>query len=119
MGRHIFEFRLGQQTDDMDGVAMSGDEKQFQMTYVYAGQRFTIASNLIFANMEYDAVNPIYGLTREDDTVGVGFVLFDNKLFGSKNWIGQATAVWYDLDSNIRFYDSYARLISAGVKYQF
>jgi len=118
-GRHVFELALSQQTDDLDGAAMSGDEQRFSMTYAYIGERFIIASNILVSNMEYDAVHPIYGVTREDDTLGIGLVVFDNKIFGSKNWIGQATAVWYDLDSNIEFYDSFARLFSVGVKYQF
>jgi len=119
IGRNIFEVRLSQRSDDLDGKAMSGDENQIQVTHVYLGERFTAASNIFVGQKDFDAVNPVFAITREDDTIGLGFVLLDKKLFGSKDWYGQASAVWVDLDTNIDFYDASSTMVSVGAQYRF
>ena len=119
IGRNIVEIRLSQRTDDLDGKAMSGDDNQLQVTHVYVGQRFTIASNIFLAQKDFDAVNPVFGVKRDDKTTGLGFVLLDSKLFDSKDWYGQATAVWHDQDTNIDFYDDRSAMVSLGAQYRF
>ena len=109
VGQNVFEVRLGLTKEDLDGKAMSGDQYEFQLTHLYIGGRFTLASNLFLATQEYDAVNPVFNQTREDDTWGVGFILFDRQIFNSKNWIGQATLVYHKQTSNIAFYEARTR----------
>jgi hypothetical protein len=119
IGRNIVELRLNKRSDDLDGDAMSGDQNQIQVTSVYLGERYIIASNIFVAQKDYDAVNPVFGVTRESDTLGLGFVLLDKNLFSSKDWYGQASLVWVDKDSNIDFYDVSSTMISAGAQYRF
>jgi len=119
VGRNIFELRISQRSDDLDGKAMSGDDNQVQVTHVYIGARFTIASNIFLSQKDFDDVNPVFGVKREDDTSGLGFVLIDSELFGNKDWYGQATAVWHDRDTNIEFYDDSSAMISIGAQYRF
>jgi len=119
IGKNIFVVQLSQRSDDLDGAAMSGDANQLQLTHVYVGQRFTTASNIFIAQKDFDAVNPVYGDTREDDKLGLGIVVIDNKIFNGKNWLGQATLAWYDLDSNIDFYKTNTSMISLGAQYRF
>lgn len=118
-GRNLFEVRLGLTKEDLDGKAMSGDQYEAQLTHVYIGERFTLASNLFFATQEYDAVNPVFNRTREDDTWGAGFVLFDRQIFNSKNWLGQATLVYHKQSSNIAFYDASSATFALGAQYRF
>jgi hypothetical protein len=118
-GRNLFEARVGYTKDDLDGKAMSGDQYELQLTHVYIGERFTLASNLFLATEEYDATNPVFNRTREDDLWGVGFVLFDKKIFNSKSWVGQATFVHQQQDSNIRFYEASSTIFSLGAQYRF
>ena len=118
-GQNVFEVRLGLTKEDLDGQAMSGDQYEFQLTHVYLGERFTLASNLFLATQEYDAVNPVFGQTREDDTWGVGFILFDRKIFNSKNWLGQATLVYHKQSSNIAFYEASSATFALGAQYRF
>jgi len=118
-GRNAFEVRLGRTKDDLDGQAMSGDRNEVQLTHVYLGERFTLASNLLLAKQDYDAVNPVFGTTREDDTWGLGFVVFDNRIFNSKNWVGQATLAYSNQDSNIDFYNASTAIIMLGAQYRF
>ena len=67
----------------------------------------------------HDAVNPVFGQTREDDTWGVGFILFDRKIFNSTNWIGQATLVVHKQSSNIAFYEASSATFALGAQYRF
>lgn len=119
VGSNLFEARVGLTKESLDGKAMSGDQYEFQLTHVYIGGRFTLASNLFLATQEYDAVNPVFSLTREDDTWGIGFVLFDKKIFNSKNWLGQASFVHQKQSSNIAFYEASSTIFSLGAQYRF
>lgn len=119
MGRNVFEVRLGHRVYDLDGEAMSGDQNQIQLTYAYLGERFLFGGNVLYWTGETDAVNPVFGVTREDDTTGIAMFLFDKGLFNSKQWWGQAQAVWIDQDSNINFYKASSTILSLGVQYRF
>jgi hypothetical protein len=119
VGRNVFEVRLGMSKEDLDGKAMSGDQHEFQLTHVYLGERFTLASNLFLARQDYDAVNPVFNTTREDDYWGLGFILFDRKIFNSKNWFGQLTLVYHNQDSSIDFYNATSAIAAAGAQYRF
>lgn len=119
MGRNEFEVRLGRRVYDLDGKAMSGDENEVQFTYAYLGERFMFGGNVFFWKGEADAVNPVFGVTREDDTTGVALFLFDRGLFSSKHWWGQASAVRVDQDSNIDFYKASSTILSLGAQYRF
>ena len=117
VGRNVYELQIGRRTMDLDGEAMSGDQDQIQLTYAYLGDRYVLAGNLFIWQIEYDATNPVFGKTREDDTVGLGAFLFDKHLFESKNWWGQASVVWVEQDSNIDFYKSSSALFGLAVQY--
>jgi hypothetical protein len=117
--KNVFEVRFGRLQEDLDGKAMSGDQNEVQLTHVYLGERFTLASNLFLAHEDYDEINPVFGKTRKDDNLGLGFVVFDKKIFKSKKWVGQATLVWYNQNSNINFYDASSTIIALGAQYRF
>jgi hypothetical protein len=118
-GRHIVELRLGLQKEDLDGQAMSGDQHELQLTHVYLGDRFTVASNLFLAKQDYDAVNPVFNRTREDESWGVGFIVFDKRISNSKSWFGQATLVYHKQSSNIDFYEASSTIAAVGAQYRF
>ncbi|MEJ2470904.1 MAG: DUF2860 family protein [Desulfuromonadales bacterium] len=119
IGRNIFKILLRHRKDDLDGDAMAGDFNQVQLTHVYLGQRFTFATNLYAGQKDFDASNPIFSKTRDDDVYGVGLVVYDKGLFNSESWVGQATLLWYEQDSNIDFYDARSSMVSLGVQYRF
>jgi len=118
-GRDQFELRVGLRTDDLDGKAMSGDMSEIHLTHVYFGNRFVTGINVTYFKKEFDAVNPVFGKTQENDTLGLGLFVFDKVIFGSKNWWGQASMVWVDDDSNIDFYDQSSRALMVGAQYRF
>ncbi|MFQ5937404.1 MAG: DUF2860 family protein, partial [Acidiferrobacterales bacterium] len=68
---------------DLDGKAMAHDLAEFQITHIYSGPRFNFVTNAVIGTADFDAVHPIYGVTRDDDRVGLSFAVFDKKLFGA------------------------------------
>jgi hypothetical protein len=118
VGRNVFELQLGFRTSDLDGEAMSGDQDEIQLTWAHLGERFVVATSAFIWQMDYDEVNPVFGKTRDDDTTGLAVFLFDKHLFESKNWWGQASAVWVEQDSNIDFYSSSSTILGLGVQYR-
>lgn len=118
-GRNQFQIRIGRLTDDIDGKAMSGDQNEIQLTHAFFGERFFTAFNAFYWDEDYDKLNPVFAKTREDKTAGLAFMIFDTKIFNSKNWWGQFQAVWVNLDSNIDFYDASSLLGSLSAMYRF
>ena len=119
VGRNQFQLRVGRLTDDLDGQAMSGDQNEIQLTHAYLGERFVTSSSVFYWKEDYDAVNPVFGKTREDKSLGLAFFLFDRKIFNSKNWWGSFQAIWVDQNSNIDFYDASSLIVSLGAMYRF
>ncbi len=119
VGRNLFSLRVGISDDERDGEAMAGDSNQVQLTYVYLGDRFITAINGSFITKEYDARNPVFDKTQDDDGVGLALLVFDKGLFDNKDWWGQASAIYIEQDSNIDFYDSSAMALILGVQRNF
>lgn len=117
--KYLFEIKLNGRNDDYDGKAMAGDVYGLQFTYGYIGTRFTTALNLFARTKDFDEINPIYNVTREDDLYGIGLALIDKKLIRHKNWFTQIIIAWFDLDSNIDFYKTETTLISLSAQFRF
>jgi len=98
---------------DLDGKAMANDLVELQISHLYIGQRFNFVTNFSVGTADFDAVNPIYGIKRDDDRVGLSFAVFDKKLFGANaKWFGVLTVAGFKDDSNIDFYDTDIALLS-------
>ena len=85
---------------------MAHDRTGVEIVHVYNGERFTFITNVGVSSADYDAVNPIYLDKRDDDRIGVSFVLVDRQFFGESKWQGAATVAYFDEDSDIDFYDA-------------
>lgn len=97
---------------DLDGAAMANDMVRVQLTYAYKGKRTLLTGNLLVGSSDFDAVNPLYGVTRDDDLLGLTVTTFFGGLFGSEHWMGVINAAYFERDSNIDFYDSEATILS-------
>ncbi len=104
---------------DLDGGAMAHEQWRGQATYIYSRKGFVLTTNLFFGSNDYDEVNPIYGVTRDDDLTGVTLSTFFGGLFGSEHWIGLINAAYYDSDSNIDFYDTKASVFTLSAMRRF
>jgi len=69
---------------DLDGAAMANDRQSLQLTYVYRGDVVSVVANVDYAKADYDAVNPIYLTTRDDDYYGGSLQVFWHRPFGAR-----------------------------------
>ena len=104
---------------DLDGDAMAEDGMAAQLKYSYKRDRWRFVTNVFYQDLESDTGNPIYGDTREVETIGGSITGFYAKPFGLENWTANASASYYDGDSTIDFYDSSFGLVSVGMFYRF
>ena len=104
---------------DLDGGAMAHDQQTLRVTYGYNGERFGFVANLVAGEGDYDEINPIYSVEREDDIVGLTVTGFFKHLFGSERWTGMLSVAGFDSDSNIDFYDTRAGLASVSALLRF
>ncbi len=99
---------------DLDGDAMANDRHSLQLTYAYRGDSVTVVANIEYAKSDYDAVNPIYLTTRDDDYYGGGVQLFWHEPFGAPKGLSLLGSVAaFNSDSNIDFYDE--KLLATGI----
>jgi hypothetical protein len=106
--------------DDLDGDAMANDTFDFQLTYAYFGNPFSLTLNGLIGTADYDKRNPIYGKTQDDDRYGIqGNLLYRNpwgwKLFGSRPINFFIEGVFSKVDSNIDFYDQQVTAATGGL----
>ena len=119
VGRNVYSLRVGRSDIDLDGEAMAGDSNSIQLTHVHLGDRYITALSGAIGTTEYDASNPVFGKTRDDDSLGLAFFVFDKGLFDNKDWWGQASIAWFEQDSNIDFYVQSSLAIILGVQRNF
>jgi hypothetical protein len=53
--------------DDRDGDAIAGDGYRLQLSCLFLGQGYTVASNVAVGSLSYDGANPIYGVKTDVD----------------------------------------------------
>jgi hypothetical protein len=109
---------------NLDGDAMSNDGFDFQLSYGYHGERFSVVVNGYMGYADYDKRNPIYGKTESDDHYGAGLIAFYHKPFGWEVPLFKKTSLYFktdylESDSNIDFYDTEIFSAGAGLFFRF
>jgi hypothetical protein len=117
--KHILAPALAYTRFNLDGDAMANDRYQAQVTYVYTGDVFDVAANLLYAFADYDETNPIYQEKREDDTYGGSLALFYKNLFDVQKLSLVGTIAGFKSDANIDFYDASISLFTLSFLYRF
>ena len=105
--------------DDREGDAISGDSYRLQLSYVFLGQGYTVASNVAFGGSSEDARNPLFGVTTDSNRYAVDTTLFYRLPAASGRWQAVGSILWGKDDSNVRFYDSEVFNVSVGAMYRF
>ena len=67
--RHLLRPMIRYTIDDRDGEAISGDAYRLQLSYVFIGQGYTVASNIAYGSSSFDTRNPIFGARTDTDGV--------------------------------------------------
>lgn len=104
---------------DLDGQAMSEDGFGLSLTHHYTQGRWHFATQLQYRSLESDEDNPIYDDTADKDVFSAGFTASYDKPFGWDKWSANASALWYDEDSDIDFYDTSLGAVSIGMMRRF
>jgi hypothetical protein len=104
---------------DRDGEAMSSDGYRLQVSYVFLGEGYTVASNLAYGSSSFDARNPIFGARTVTDGLVVDSTLFYRLPFESGRWQAVGSVLWGEDDSDVAFHDSELFMINVGAMYRF
>lgn len=117
--RHLVRPMLRYTIDERDGDAIGGDSYRLQLSYVFLGHGYTVASNIAYGSSSMDARNPIFGTRTDTDGVVVDTTLFYRLPFESGRWQAVGSVLWGEADSNVAFHDTELFMISAGLMYRF
>jgi len=116
---HLLRPMLRYSIDDRDGDAVSGDAYRLQLSYVYVGQGYTVASNVIFGGSSRDERNPIFGAKTDSDRFAVDTTLFYRLPAASGRWQAVASVLWGEDDSDVNFHDGELFMLTLGAMYRF
>lgn len=105
--------------NDADGKASSYDRTAFQLTYALQQAQYSLVTNFFAGQVEYDAVNPVFGRTVKADEWGVNANLFWHNLWSVKPLSAVFSASYGNSDANVDFFDTELSRISAGLMYRF
>ena len=117
--RHLVRPMVRYTIDDRDGEAISSDSYRLQLSYVFLGQGYTVASNLAYASSSFDARNPIFDARTDSDGIVVDTTLFYRLPIESGRWQAVGSMLWGEGNSDVAFHDNEIFMISAGVMYRF
>ena len=115
--RHLVRPMVRYTIDDREGDAISGDGYRLQLSYVFLGQGYTVASNVAYGGTSQDARNPIFGRTDSDGFV-VDTTLFYRLPIESGRWQAVGSVLWGEGNSDVAFHDNEIFMINAGVMYR-
>ncbi len=104
--RHLLRPMVRYTTDDRDGDAISGDAYRLQLSYIFLGQGYTVASNVAFGGATQDARNPLFGRKTDSDRFAVDTTLFYRLPIDSGRWQAVGSLLWGEDDSDVDFHDS-------------
>ena len=117
--RHLVRPLVRYTVDDREGDAISGDGYRLQLSYIFVGQGYSVASNVAYGSSSQDERNPIFGARTDTDGVVVDTTLFYRLPFESGRWQAVGSVLWGEGDSDVAFHDSEIFMINAGVMYRF
>jgi len=117
--RHLVRPMVRYTIDDREGEAISSDGYRLQLSYIFLGQGYTVASNLVYGGSSHDARNPIFGARTDADGIAVDTTLFYRLPIESGRWQAVGSVLWGESDSDVAFHDNEIFMVSAGVMYRF
>ncbi len=116
---HLLRPMVRYTVDERDGDAIAGDSYRLQLSYIFLGERFTVASNVAFGSASQDEANPIYGVKTDADRFTVDATLFYRLPAASGRWQAVGNVFWAEEDSEVTFHDSEVLSLSIGAMYRF
>ncbi|MCM2312348.1 MAG: DUF2860 domain-containing protein, partial [Steroidobacteraceae bacterium] len=98
---HLVRPMLRYTIDDRDGDAISGDAYRLQLSYIFLGQGYSVASNVAFGSGSQDARNPVFGRKTDSDRFAIDATLFYRLPAESGRWQAVGSVTWGEEDSEV------------------
>jgi hypothetical protein len=117
--RHLLRPLVRYTVNDRDGDAISSDAYRLQLSYVFLGQGYTVASNVAYGSSSQDARNPIFGVKTDSGLFAVDATLFYRLPIESGRWQAVGTLLWAEEDSDVNFHDNEVFSATLGAMYRF
>jgi hypothetical protein len=117
--RHLLRPLVRYTIDDRDGAAISSDSYRLQLSYVFLGQGYSVASNVAYGASSQDERNPIFGVKTDSTRFAVDTTLFYRLPVASGRWQAVGSILWGEDDSDVRFHDSEIFHVNVGAMYRF
>jgi Protein of unknown function (DUF2860) len=117
--RHLLRPMVRYTVDDREGDAISSDSYRAQLSYIFLGQGYTVASNVAFGASSQDARNPIFGVKTDSTRYAVDTTLFYRLPATSGRWQAVGSILWGRDDSDVRFHDGEVFNVNVGAMYRF
>jgi hypothetical protein len=117
--RHLLRPLVRYTTNDRDGEAMSGDGYRLQLSYVFLGQGYSVASNVAYGSNSQDARNPIFGVKTDSDVFALDTTVFYRLPIASGRWQAVGSLLWGKEDNDVRFHDNEVFSVGLGAMYRF
>jgi hypothetical protein len=117
--RHLLRPLVRYVVNDRDGDAISGDGYRLQLSYVFLGQGFQVASNVAYGGTSQDRSNPLYGVKTDSTGVALDTTLFYRLPIEGGRWQAVASMLWAREDNDVRFLDNEIFSTSIGALYRF
>ena len=117
--RHLLRPMVRYTIDDREGDAISGDAYRLQLSYIFLGQGYTVASNVVAGSSSNDERNPIFGIKTDSDRFAIDTTLFYRLPTESGRWQAVGSVLWGEEDSDVAFHDNELFMISVGAMYRF
>jgi hypothetical protein len=117
--KHLLRPLVRYTVNDREGAAISSDSYRLQLSYVYLGQGYTLATNAAFAATSMDAKNPLFGRKTDSDGLALDTTLLYRLPAASGRWHAVASLLWGEDDSDVAFHDNEVFSASIGAMYRF
>jgi hypothetical protein len=117
--RHLLRPQVSYSSDDRDGDAISSKSWRLQLSHVFLGEGYTLASNFIYGSTSFDERNPIFGRKTDSDRIAIDTTLLYRLPIEGGRWQAVGSATWGRDDSDVRFHDSDLFNVSVGAMYRF
>ncbi len=114
-GRHSLRPSLTFIDRDLDGGAMAQDGFGLDLSYIYTTPELRWVSNIGYASLDGDKVNPIFGDVNDADRLSFSSQMFFPGTYGWENWMPSIAFAWADEDSDINFNDAMIWSFSASL----
>jgi hypothetical protein len=117
--RHLLRPLVRYSVNDREGDAISNDGYRLQLSYVFLGDGYNVASNLAYGGTSQDRANPLYGVRTDSTGFAVDTTLFYRLPIEGGRWQAVASLLYGEEDNDVRFHDNEVFSTSLGAMYRF